>query len=221
MSEEITSTSIIESLSDKSSYENDGKLSTACITLIAALLFLLGNSNRLSHLTSIFLVISVISLTISFLLLLWYTPRLSSRQKKWNKFVENRVGKLKDEIHQYGREEGKRDFQAKFAIKALESMKKGRKLSKEEINKIADEAMEELDKEDKRKDGSIVKNLFLKDFMTDLFFVREKVFLKPIEEDYSKIKFYLDMISWKTRYHFFVVGLVLLSVSVIAQIFSF
>lgn len=198
----------------------DNLLATAAISLIVGSIVLISGAPSLSKAIRFLLVISICSLTISFLLLLWYNPRLETRCKLMKKVIKRRIEKVKKDIERFSQLFDAPLFREKI-INNLEKLRSKKFNSKEEFNEAVNNAMNKASKdmESESKDQrAFMAELFYKDFMKDTYFMDEKIFHKPLNEDFSKIKHFFDIFSFKFRHQFFVVGVVALIFSIITHL---
>lgn len=196
----------------------DNLLATAATGMVIGCIVLIGIAPSLSQAVRIALTTSVSSLTISLLLLLWYKPRLETRSELMRKIAENRVQKLKSDIEKFTKLFYEPLFKASLInnLQVLLTNKfNSKKVFEEAIRKATNRAEEDADSQENRK---FTAEIFYKDFLKDMFFMDEKVFHTPLDEDYSRIKHFLDIFSFKFRYHFFVIGVVALSFSIIMHL---
>ncbi len=197
--------------------KQDSLLCTASVTLIVGIIAFVSSDSILNYTVVAFLLISIVCLTLSALLLSWYNPRLSLRNEKWRTFLEGRVEKAKDDAKKFARLYSGPLFKEKMARK-IEKYTLGLKDSKkEDYNLIVDRASKEsaleID-EDQEERVEFFAEFMYKSFMTDLYFVEGKMFRKPLDESWAKSKFYIDIIAWRARYHFFTVGFLCLILAV-------
>lgn len=194
----------------------DSLLATAAVTMIAGTIAVIGIAPSINQLIRILLSVSIGSLTISLFLLLWYNPRLEKRSKLMKQIVEQRIVKIKEDIRKFTKMYYTPLFKAKL-INNLEKLKSKKFSSKKEYDEAVKLSIDQADKETAptTENKNFALEFFYKDFMTDMYFMDEKIFHTPIDESHSKIKHFLDIFSFKFRYHFFVFGTVTLTFSII------
>jgi len=197
----------------------DSLLVTASVSMIAGTIALTGVTPSLSQVVRFPLAVSVGSLTISLFLLLWYNPRLENRCKLMKHAAGRRVEKAKEDIQKFVKFFYAPLFKAKL-ISNLQKLQLKKFSTRKEFEKALSSATDRADEATKpsfESDNFTVK-MFYKDFLTDMYFMEEKIFHSPLDESYSKLKHFLDIFSFRFRYHFFVVGVVALTFSIITHL---
>jgi hypothetical protein len=215
---EVSEEDIVDFFIPKKSIQDD-LLATATFSMIVGSIVLIGVAPSLSQAVRFSLAVSVGSLTVSLFLLLWYNPRLETRCKLMKAAAQRRVEKAKEDIQKFTKFFYAPLFKA-YLINNLQELQSKKFNSRKEFEEAIRNATDQADEDTKStpEEKHFTVGLFYKDFLKDMYFMDEKIFHTPLDEDFSKPKHFLDIFSFRFRYHFFVVGVVSLAFSIITHL---
>lgn len=192
----------------------DDYLIYSCIVLLASFVVLFSAKKPNEQLLSYLIIVSTFSLLVAFLGFLWHKFRHPYREylfkQQKDRIIEEHASKIANFAESIIIPYFKLKLEKRISIensfldkiKSDEDFKKG--LIKDETDKSTREVIE-----------SYVRNI-----SEDLRKAYSRSFCQPLEEKYSKIKYYMDSLAERTRYYFFVIGLIFFFISICLSVLS-
>ncbi len=207
--------------------EYDSKIDTILIAISSPLLLgyfaLINITDPLMLVVRIFLLTSFIANLLALLFMIWYGIRYKTRYIDWTELVKQCSDNNYKQFRILMDKLVVPNTLYKFSGDLSKVLEVEKPKNKEEFKKII---MREQDNflsiinDDSKETNLAIAYLINKSLLTDVMIIDERVFRKPRVEKYSKLKYIIDIASWKTRYLFFTLGISTTVIAVILHILT-
>ena len=196
----------------------DNYIITTCITLIAAFVIMLTIKTPANKLLSISVILSMLCLILTFLESLWHKVRWNYRTSFFKKERERIIREFANNVTKFAINFWEPRVRLKFLQYPPVDLEGNEPKSKEKSSEslfddLSREVMEENTDQYEEK-----TKIYITNFLTTLQSVRIKAFHAPLNEKYAKLKYYADILSFKTRYYLFVIGIIFFFISVLLNL---
>ena len=201
---------------NKSSVDN--YIITTCITLITAFVIMLTIETPANKPLSVSVILSMLCLILTFLGSLWHKGRWNYRTAFFKRERERIIHEFANDVTKFAHNFWEPRLRLKFfQYLPVDSEGSEPKSKEKSIESVLDDLSRQVIEENTDKYEETTK-VYITNFLTMLQSVRIKAFHAPLNEKYAKLKYYADILSHKTRYYLFVIGIIFFFISVLLNL---
>ncbi len=179
---------------------------TSCFTLLAALAIIFSIKQPANQLVSYAVILSFFGLLVSLLELLWHKSRRPLREHIFNQKRGSIIDKYSEKMATFAE-----TLVFPYAKLAVEEE------ARKNIN-IDKKALQRKLFHEKEPAVRDMLTSYLDNLIAEMKNASDVSHNKPIIEKYSRLKLYLDVVSRRTRLHFFVVGTLFFFIAIILSL---
>lgn len=180
---------------------------TSCFTLLAALAIIFSIKKPTNVYISYSVVVSAFCIIISLLELLWHKSRRPLRDYFFEQKKKHIINEYTDKIA---------NFAEKLVLPYTELL--AEKQAKTNTNYDAKILQRKVFEENKDSFREVLRS-FVRNLSNDMKKANDSTHNKPLKEKFSKLKCFIDIISKKTRIHFFVLGALFFFLAILLSLF--